>query len=405
MVRRRVPCDQCGDQAYHSQEASPQDRTASPQDDAQIFPVPHPTPSYWLSEPHAYANLRSTSCLLRECDVAIIGSGMAGVLTAYHILEKNPDLHVVLLDARALCSGATGRNGGHIKVQAATLAALPTDEERNAMQSFVGQTIRHVKTIVDKEGLTEYCEFELRHSFDVLCDIEAVGKVKSVYEESVKNGAEWTKEVSYLSKKMAERVTCVKGAEGGFSVQAASFWPYKFVAGVLAKLVERYGTDDEGGRRGRLNVQMNTPVTRISTSNPSPSDNNEISHLHTPRGTLSARNVVFATNAWTAGLLPSFTNTIKPRKGMASQYVRASPLPSLTKLTQQLTASYPPTQSTPTYQIPTTSTTPPPQPPTPQEQTTSTPAQTPASSSAAARGFSLPHPPYHSTTQLTSPQT
>jgi glycine/D-amino acid oxidase-like deaminating enzyme len=323
MVRRRVLCGQCGDQVHHSQQSSSQSNTTNPQDEAQILPVPHPTPSYWLSEPHAYANLRSTSCLPRECDVAIIGSGMAGVMTAYHILEKSPDLHVVLLDARALCSGATGRNGGHIKVQTATLAALPTDEERNAMQAFLARTIRHVKTIVDKEGLAEYCEFELRHSFDVFCDSEAVAKVKSVYDESVKNGAEWTMDVSYLSKKMAERVTSIKGAEGGFSVQAASFWPYKFVAGVLGRLVERHGetdTDDEnknGERKGNFNVQMNTPVTRISTSNPSP--DNETSNLHTPRGTLSASKLVFATNAWTAGLLPAFTHTIIPRKGMASQ--------------------------------------------------------------------------------------
>lgn len=53
----------------------------------QILPVPDPIRSYWLSEPHELSNLRSTLDLPGQCDVLVIGSGMAGITTTYHILE------------------------------------------------------------------------------------------------------------------------------------------------------------------------------------------------------------------------------------------------------------------------------------------------------------------------------
>jgi glycine/D-amino acid oxidase-like deaminating enzyme len=47
-----------------------------------------------------------------DCDVAIIGGGFTGTSTAYHLARRFPDKRVVLLEARLLASGASGRNGG-----------------------------------------------------------------------------------------------------------------------------------------------------------------------------------------------------------------------------------------------------------------------------------------------------
>ena len=153
-----------------------------------LFPAPNPVPSYWLRDPSPLADLRSTPHLPTACDIAVVGAGLAGVLSAYHILtkldegrsgadggadvehggekveagagkeEKRPS--VVLLDARQLCSGATGRNGGHIKVQVRTLLDLPPPtaadgedmeigEKRTALQSYVHRVIAELKRIVD----------------------------------------------------------------------------------------------------------------------------------------------------------------------------------------------------------------------------------------------------------------
>lgn len=80
----------------------------------RIFPVDNPTTPYWRTELHRFDSYRSTEDLPSECDVAIIGSGMAGVSTAYHLVDtagKKKAPSIVLLEARQLCSGATARNG------------------------------------------------------------------------------------------------------------------------------------------------------------------------------------------------------------------------------------------------------------------------------------------------------
>lgn len=80
----------------------------------KIYPVENATLPYWRSELHAIDSYRSTDELPEECDIVIIGAGLSGVSTAYFLLEDNPTPpSVVLLEAREICSGATGRNGNY----------------------------------------------------------------------------------------------------------------------------------------------------------------------------------------------------------------------------------------------------------------------------------------------------
>ncbi|KAF3041497.1 hypothetical protein E8E12_001944 [Didymella heteroderae] len=294
----------------------------------QILPVPNPVTSYWLSEESPLANVCSTPHLPEKCDVAVIGAGMAGVLTAYHILkgtEKSGDRRgldaeedrdtktegnpsVLLLDARQLCSGATGRNGGHVKVQVNTLLNLPKSggdggRKRTQFQTYVSRVILEIKRTVEEESLD--CEFELRRSFDVFTDADQASSIYEKYDTARMAGEEWTQNVSWISAVRAEQITSIRGAKGAFSVPAASFWPYKFVTSLLARMVSRWPH--------RLNVQMHTTVTSLNSS---PSSNT----LLTERGSITAAKVVLATNAHTAGLLPQFIDKIIPVRGMASHH-------------------------------------------------------------------------------------
>ncbi|KAF3050659.1 hypothetical protein E8E11_007795 [Didymella keratinophila] len=294
----------------------------------QILPVPNPVTSYWLSEESPLANLRSTSHLPKECDVAVIGAGMAGVLSAYHILkstEKSGDHHgldaeghgatkheegpsILLLDARQLCSGATGRNGGHVKVQVNTLLNLPDSDDdggrkRTAFQDYVGRVMLEIKQIVEDEDLD--CEFELRRSFDVFTDATQASDIYTKYNTARKAGEPWTQNVSWINASYAAQLTSITTAKGAFSVPAASFWPYKLVTGLLARMLARWPR--------RLNVQMHTPIISLASS---PGSN----RLTTDRGTVAAAKVVLATNAYTAGLVPRFKDKIVPVRGMASHH-------------------------------------------------------------------------------------
>jgi glycine/D-amino acid oxidase-like deaminating enzyme len=52
--------------------------------------------------------------LPKTSDIVVIGSGITGTSVAKFLLDGSDVNHVTLLEARTLCSGATGRNGGHL---------------------------------------------------------------------------------------------------------------------------------------------------------------------------------------------------------------------------------------------------------------------------------------------------
>jgi glycine/D-amino acid oxidase-like deaminating enzyme len=98
---------------------------------------------------------------------------------------------------------------------------------------------------------------------------------------------------------------------------AGSLWPYKLVTYIIRSLLASK----------KINLQTNTPVTSI---NPSPtSENGGRWKLETPRGSINAKHVLLATNAYTSHLLPSFSSTIVPVRGTMSALI---PPPNATLL-------------------------------------------------------------------------
>ena len=95
--------------------------------------------------------------------MVIIGSGKTGTAAARTLLSNSPDLRVAMLDAREACSGATGRNGGHIKPNPweliPNLAAIFGREKARKLTEF-RMSILDNKTIeiADAEGVTEECQ-------------------------------------------------------------------------------------------------------------------------------------------------------------------------------------------------------------------------------------------------------
>lgn len=88
-----------------------------------------------------------------------------------------------------------------------------------------------------------------------------------------------------------------------------------------------------------LNLQTNTPV--LSTSDTPDLDGNWT--VKTPRGTIKASNLVLATNAYTAGIAPQYTNRIIPSRGICSRIVVFHPTSTCTLPS----SSNPPTSSPP----------------------------------------------------------
>lgn len=98
---------------------------------------------------------------------------------------------------------------------------------------------------------------------------------------------------------------------GGVSYFAGSLSSYKLVIGLLKLSLSR-----------GLNLQTNTPATTLSRN----SDGTWT--VTTPRGTVTARRVVLATNGYTAALLPQkFQGTIVPLRGQVTAHRPGSNLP------------------------------------------------------------------------------
>lgn len=89
-----------------------------------------------------------------------------------------------------------------------------------------------------------------------------------------------------------------------------SLWPYKLVTALLSKVLQL------GGQ-----LYTETCVTKVKEE-----DTGETT-LTTARGNLRAKKTVFATNAYTAALLPQYEEIITPFKGQNSHL---SPAPSFT---------------------------------------------------------------------------
>ncbi|EHK96560.1 putative Gamma-glutamylputrescine oxidoreductase [Glarea lozoyensis 74030] len=163
----------------------------------QIPPSPLPsktsTTPFWRASLHALDNHRTTPSLPQTCDILIIGGGYAGIAAAYHLLASPeakakfasgaPKPNVVLLEARGACSGATGRNGGHLRPSVHTRLPMLIEEfgleKAVELCEFEDAHVSAIEEVVEREGIE--CEFRVTRSFDVYTDEEEAGRAKETY--------------------------------------------------------------------------------------------------------------------------------------------------------------------------------------------------------------------------------
>ncbi|KAF4313992.1 putative FAD dependent oxidoreductase superfamily protein [Botryosphaeria dothidea] len=271
------------------------------------YPVPASVTPFWRTELHALDSARTTPDLPDEADIVIIGAGYAGASTAYHLLKDNPSPpKIVILEAREACSGATGRNGGHLKpdvyFQVPKYTALFGAAAADELALFEASQVLAVKELVERERID--CDFVLTRAVDVCLDAEHAAKCKREYRELQRAGRPSVRDVYFAEGEQAEIVSGVKGAKCAHTFTAGSVWPYKLVMHLLSLAVSR-----------GVNLQTHTPVTSVSEAR----DEGNRWAVSTPRGRLRAKQVVYCTNAYTAGVAPQYRDKIIPVKGICSR--------------------------------------------------------------------------------------
>lgn len=97
-------------------------------------------------------------------DFAIIGSGITGLSVARSLLERHPTATVTVLEARALCSGATGRNGGQMAANAGeqymNLAETHGVETAGKIVDFTFRNLEKMQELIEEYDAVELSEMQ-----------------------------------------------------------------------------------------------------------------------------------------------------------------------------------------------------------------------------------------------------
>lgn len=175
-------------------------------------PVPNATQSFWRSDLHTFDNHRTTEQLPAEADIVIIGAGYAGASITHHLLEKSLELgksiSIVILEAREACSGATGRNGGHLKpdpyYRAAGALKTHGREAAEEVSSFESRQVKEVQKLVEKENID--CDFVVTRATDVCMYEDARRDLKQGLDALRKADVTTASEVHYSDARSAQGV-------------------------------------------------------------------------------------------------------------------------------------------------------------------------------------------------------
>ncbi|KAJ5616545.1 hypothetical protein N7537_001659, partial [Penicillium hordei] len=276
------------------------------------LPRPNPTESYWQHIPHALANVQSSK-LPTDRDFAIIGSGITGLSVARSLLECHPTATVTVLEARALCSGATGRNGGQMAANAGeqymNLAETHGVETAGKIVDFTFRNLEKMRELIEEYDAVELSEMQRLRKLRVFLTQGKFDDFKKSIarlelDHPSKKGLYTILDADAVLKKYG-----IHGASGGALLPAGTVWPYRLVTKVFEALLEKYP--------GRLTIETYTPVESVEHISTLASSVTNIYPytLHTSRGPLRARTVVHCTNGYSGHLLPRLRGLVHPFKG------------------------------------------------------------------------------------------
>jgi glycine/D-amino acid oxidase-like deaminating enzyme len=236
------------------------------------------------------------------CDVAIVGAGFTGLWTAWHLLQQEPGLRVVVLEREIAGWGASGRNGGWCSALFAAswsrVAAEHGSDAALALRRALERTVGDV---------AEWCR-----QYDVDADVAVGGtltlargpaQVQRVRAHVAEDQAAGGADTLWLGAEETAQRVLVTGADGAaYTPHCAAVQPAKLVRG-LARAVESAG--------GRIHEQ--TRVLGV-----------EAHRVRTTRGVVAADVIVRATEGYTADLA-GCRRTLAP---VWSLIVATEPLPA-----------------------------------------------------------------------------
>jgi glycine/D-amino acid oxidase-like deaminating enzyme len=281
--------------------------------------LPENDQPFWFRAGQPLANYQSQPALPGTAGVVIIGAGLTGASAAYHLAEAavTDAQRIVVLDQGDPAGEASGRNGGNFELlpensvgayegmskerldflcrlyKSVPIEILRAESERQA-SLVLGIVLRNrdlLKNIILKEHID--CDFKPQGWLHIASTEE---EEQGICEEVLLAAHHGQRIEIWPRKRIREEFGIASEYLGRFIPGDGTYHPFKYTCGLLQRALSA-GVELYTRVRVRDVVSLSADRHLIITD----------------RGTITARRVVVATNAFTSQLFPQLTG-IRPRQ-------------------------------------------------------------------------------------------
>jgi len=261
-------------------------------------------PVHWLTDPQLCAPSYPTLTKDIQVDVVVVGAGLCGASTAWHLSQTG--LRVALVEARDVAHGATGRNAGFILQGTAeryNRAIVQMGRER-AKQVHQLSVDNHRQMREWIERFQSDCEYRLGGSLQLASSPEEEQELIESTDLLLEDGFE--AELLY-GPELGEPYLNAGFTTGIVLPEDGEIHPAKFVRDVVKQ-----------AHKAGAQVFTGSPVTKIESG--------DGVKIHTNHGSIQAHMAVLCTNAYLPTLMPTYQEIIHPVRG---QMLSTTPQPRI----------------------------------------------------------------------------
>lgn len=243
-----------------------------------------------------------------DADVAVIGGGYTGLWTALHLLDRDPNLRIVLLEADICGGGPSGRNGGFVNSwwdEASGLVSMFGADGARACLDEAARSVRAIGAWCEDHGVDAHyrragmlvVSTTPAHDGRLVDDLSAAATLGDADAFH-----------ALTADEVAERCRSPRFRGGALMRDGATVHPARLVRGLRRVALDRGVVIHEGSR-----------VTRVQDGRAG------ALRVRTAGSEVLARRVVLTVNAWAAGWPGARSRVL----AWGSYMVRSEPIPDL----------------------------------------------------------------------------